>query len=97
MKIKSHLLVYYTMKIRRGRRGRDRMVVIFITTYTISAYHIKVGILNHAHGEMYSIQHYVMTFVSYMRQVGGVHRVFLFPHALECYIYLSRNTWLFAR
>ena len=26
---------------------------------------------NPAHGEMYSIQHYMIRFVSYLRQVGG--------------------------
>jgi hypothetical protein len=26
--------------VTRGRRGRDRMVVGFITTYAISAYHL---------------------------------------------------------
>jgi len=31
----SHLLTIYL----RGRRGRDRMVVGFTTTYAISAYH----------------------------------------------------------
>ena len=32
----------------RGHRGRDRMIVGFITTYPISAYHNKVVILNPA-------------------------------------------------
>jgi len=27
--------------------------------------------LNHAHGEVYSIQHYVIKFVSHLWQVGG--------------------------
>jgi hypothetical protein len=27
------------LSMRRGRRGRDRMVVEFTTTYAISAYH----------------------------------------------------------
>ena len=27
--------------------------------------------LNHVHGEVFSIQHYVMKFVSDLRQVGG--------------------------
>ena len=29
----------YTALLARGRRGRDRMVVEFTTTYAISAYH----------------------------------------------------------
>ena len=31
----------------------------------------KVVSLNPAHGQMYSIQHYVIKFVSDLRQVGG--------------------------
>ena len=34
---------------------------------------------NPVHGEMYSIQHYVIKFVSDLRQVGGFLRVLLFP------------------
>ena len=33
----------------RGCRGRDRMVVVFTTTYAISAYHHKSCV----HGEVY--------------------------------------------
>ena len=32
-----------------------------------------------AHDEVYSIQHYVIKFVSDLRQVGGFHRVLRFP------------------
>ena len=56
-----------------GRRGRDRMVVEFTTTYVISAYQPKVVISNPAHGEVYSIQHYLIQFI------GCFHRVLLFP------------------
>ena len=46
--------VYY--RIWRSRRGRDRMVVGFTTTYAISVYlHINVVSSNPAHGEMYNI------------------------------------------
>ena len=34
----------------------------------------KVVSSNPAHGEMYSIQHYVIKFVKDLRQVGGFHR-----------------------
>jgi hypothetical protein len=47
------------------------MVVVFTTTCAISAYHTKVVSSNLARGEVYSIQHYVITFVSDLRQVGG--------------------------
>jgi hypothetical protein len=39
----------------------------------------KVVSLNPVHGEVYSIQHYVIKFVSDLRQVGIFLRVLLFP------------------
>jgi len=39
---------------------------------------IKVVSLNPAHSEMYSIQHYVIKFVSDLRQVSGFLRVLRF-------------------
>ena len=53
---------YFTL-IFRGCCGRDRMVVGFITTYTIS---------------VYSIQHYVIKFASDLQHVGGFLRVLQF-------------------
>ena len=49
------------------RRGRDRMVVGFTTARAITA---RVVSSNPTHGEMYSIQHYVIKFVSYFWQVS---------------------------
>jgi hypothetical protein len=66
-------LIFYSDSYNRvwGHRGPDRMVVGFITTYTISTYITNVVSLNPVHGEMYSIQHYVIEFLSDLRQVGG--------------------------
>ena len=61
-----------------GRRGRDRMVVSFTTTYSISAYHHLFVRPNPAHGDVYSIQHYVIQFVRDIRQIGGFLRVLPF-------------------
>jgi hypothetical protein len=55
----------------QDRRGRDRMVVGFIITYANSAHHVSS---NPVHGEVYSIQHYVIKSVSDLRQVGGFLR-----------------------
>jgi len=57
--------------------SRDRMVVGFITTYAISSYHHKRCEFEPHSGEvyMYSIQQYVIKFVSDLRQVGGFLRV----------------------
>ena len=56
-----------------GRLGRDRMIVGFTTTYTIpvSTYHHWSWEFEPRSGEVYSIQHYVIKFVSYLRQVGS--------------------------
>ena len=61
----------------RDRRGRDRMVVGF-TTYTISAYHHYRSEFESCTGEVCSIQHYVIKFFSYLRQVGGFLQVLRF-------------------
>ena len=55
-------LGYFTL-IFRGCCSRDRMVVGFITTYTIS---------------VYSIQHYVIKFASDLQHVCGFLRVLQF-------------------
>jgi len=59
----TFVLIHYS-----GYRGRDRMVVGFTTTCA-----------NPAHGEMYSIQHYVIKFVSDLWHVCGFLWVLLFP------------------
>ena len=72
------MVVYFVL---RGRRGRDRMVVGFTTTYAIGAF-ITTNVVssNPVYGEVYSIQHYVIKFVSELRQVGGFLR---FPPPIE--------------
>jgi hypothetical protein len=48
---------------------------LFITTEVLSS--------NSAHGEVYSIQHYEIKFVSDLRQVGGFLRVLRFPPQMK--------------
>ena len=52
-------------------RGNDRMVVGFTTTCATVPSTTKVVSSNHVHGEVYSIQHYVIKLVIDLRQVGG--------------------------
>ena len=54
----------------RGRRGRDRMVVGFITTYAMSAYHHKRCEFEYCSCEVYSIQHYAIKSIGDLLQVG---------------------------
>ena len=71
---------YSYYQFDRGRRGRDRIIVGFITTCTTSAYNnTNVVSLNHVYGEEYSIQHYVIKFVSDLQQVVGFLKVLQFP------------------
>jgi len=59
----------------RGLRGRDRMIVGFTTTCAIGAYHHLHCELEPSSDKVYSIQHYVIKFVSDLRQVGGFLRI----------------------
>jgi len=43
----------------------------------------KVLSLNPVHGEVYLIQHYVIKFVSDLRQVSGVHQVLGFTPPIK--------------
>jgi hypothetical protein len=64
-----------------SRRGHDPMVVGFTTTCVISTLYLSpliVVSLNPVHGEVYSIQHYVIIFVSDFRLVSGFPRVQFF-------------------
>ena len=66
-----------------GRRGRDRMVVGFKTTYAISgsAYHHWCCEFESRSG--WGVQHYMIKFVSNLRQVGGFLRVLRFPPPIK--------------
>jgi hypothetical protein len=48
----------------------DRMVVGFITTYAMSTYHHYSFEFEPRSGEVYSIQHFMNKFVSYLRQAS---------------------------
>jgi hypothetical protein len=56
----------------RGHCGRARMVVGFTTTYAISAFHHQYCEFESRSGR--GVQHYVIKFVSDLRQVGGFLR-----------------------
>jgi hypothetical protein len=58
--------------------GRDLMVVGFTTTYAIIAYHHKRCEFKSRSMEVYTIQHYVIKFVSDLPQVSGFFQVLRF-------------------
>jgi hypothetical protein len=47
--------IHWSPFCQRDRRGRDRMVDVFTTTYAISAYHTDVMSSNLDQGEVYNI------------------------------------------
>jgi hypothetical protein len=69
--------------MNRGRRGHDRMEVEFTTTCAISAYHHYSCEFEPCSWDMYSIQHYVIKFVSYLWQIGGFLRVPRLPPPIK--------------
>ena len=63
------------------RHGRDRMVVqLPVQSVSITT---KVVRSNPVHGEVYSIQHYVIKIVNGLRQVCGFLRVLQFPPPIK--------------
>jgi len=61
----------YSSTWSRGRRGRDRILVGFTTTYVISAYHHYSCEFEPRSLCVYSIKHYVIKFASDLRHVGS--------------------------
>ena len=55
------LTIALPMQFCRDNRGRDHMVVGFITIYAISAYHHKPCEVKLRSGEVYLIQHYMIS------------------------------------
>jgi len=83
-----NMIIIYTLNsslsflaCSRSRRGRDRMVVGFITTYAIRSYHHWCCEFESRSGR--GVQHYVIKLVSDLRQVGGFHRVLRFPPPIK--------------
>jgi len=59
------------------------VVIILYLDLQLPVQPTKVVSSNHAHDEVYSIQHYVIKFVSDWRQVGGFLRVLQFPPPIQ--------------
>ena len=74
---------YIRIHVYGGRRGRDRMEVGFTTNCASSAYHHPCCQFEPVHGQVYSIQHFVIKFVSDLRQVGGFFRLLWFPPPIK--------------
>jgi hypothetical protein len=73
-----NVITYFAFLVwKGGHRGNDHMVVGFTTIYAISAYrHWCCWCVSRS---VSNVQHYVIKFVSVLRQVGGFLRVLRFP------------------
>jgi hypothetical protein len=66
-----------------------RIYLLYLSTHSTQLPMQSVPIItdvvssNPAHGEVYSMQHYVIKFVSDLRQVGGFLQVLLFPPPIK--------------
>ena len=72
----------FILRDHRGH-GRDCMVVGFTTTYAISVYHHYSCEYEPVHGKVFSMQHYVIKFVSDLRQVDGFLMVLRLPPPIK--------------
>ena len=77
--LELHVLTTCIYNNNGSHRGHDHIVVGFTITYISVLITTKVVSSNPAHGEVYTIQHYVIKFVSDKRQVCGFLRVLRFP------------------
>jgi hypothetical protein len=71
---------FHLHKYDRGHRGRDRMVVGFTTTCTISVYHY-LGLW--VRSPLMAIQHYVIKLISDLRKTIEFLRVLRFPPPIK--------------
>jgi len=72
---------FQNTRVKSGRRGRDRMVVGFPTTYAIRAY--TRSCCEFESNSWWGVQYYVIKFVSDLRQVGGFLLLFRFPPPIK--------------
>ena len=63
----------------------NKQIVKLNLQLPVESVHIATNVvrLNLAHVEVYSIQHYVIKFVSDLRQVGGLLRILWFPPPIK--------------
>ena len=71
----SYDTLYWPILVSSAECGRGRMIVGFTTTYAT----IAIVSSNPAHGDVYSIQHYVIMFVSDLWQFCDFLRVLRIP------------------
>ena len=76
-------ITFFLLISNGNRRGRDRMVVGLITTMQSVPITTKVMSSNLVDKEVYSMQHYVIKFVSDLRQVSGFHQVLRCPPPIK--------------
>jgi len=77
----GYCLIFTFLSFSWDRYGRGRMVVEFATTYAISSYHLWCCEFESRSGR--GVLHYVIKFVSDLRQFGGFLRILRFPPPIK--------------
>ena len=78
-----HFIVDFNSILSGDHCGHDCMVVGYTTTCAISAYHHESCDFEPRYWEVYSIQHYVIKYISDLQQVSGFHGVLRFPPPIK--------------
>ena len=73
-------MVYYPVHVEAVVVAWEMDLQLIMQSVPITT---KVVMLNPTHGEVYSIQHYVIQIVNDLRQVDGFHRVLWFPPPIK--------------
>jgi hypothetical protein len=73
-------MVYYPVHVEAVVVAWEMDLQLIMQSVPITT---KVVILNPTHGEVYSIQHYVIQIVNDLRQVDGFHRALWFPPPIK--------------
>jgi hypothetical protein len=75
--------LFYWIYTVKGKENRT--VVGFTLQLSMQLVPITTNVVsfNHAHGEVYSMQHYVIKFVTDLEQVDSFLRVLLFPPQIK--------------
>ena len=89
--VKNILIKTISQLVKECCHGRDLMEIGFTTTCAISAYHHSSCEFESRSGEVYLIQHYVIKFVSDLRQVGGFLRVLQIPSPIKLTTTITPN------
>ena len=90
-KLQSSYLIFMLMLLIEFIQGAVMVIWELDLSLPVQSLHINIKVVssNPAHGELYSIQHYVIKFVSDLQQVGDFFLVLRFPPSIKLEVVLN--------